>query len=141
MELAETKKERALRLKRAWKAAHPDRIKLHAERFRARHPERVSANSKRWYEANREKTYESVKAWAERNLERVAIVNRASARVHHALRTGRMIRPDACSACGKRCKPDGAHGDYSKPLEVRWLCRSCHQKWDRAEPKTLRASA
>jgi hypothetical protein len=47
-------------------------------------------------------------------------------RVYHAVKTGKLIRPDACSQCGKRCKPDAHHQDYSKPLEVTWVCRKCH---------------
>lgn len=43
-----------------------------------------------------------------------------------ALREGLLIRPSCCSACGKRGKIDGHHADYSKPLDVEWLCRSCH---------------
>lgn len=56
--------------------------------------------------------------------------NRAKNRVHYALRTGKLVRPDHCEDCGKECKPDASHADYSKPLDVVWRCRSCHVKFD-----------
>jgi hypothetical protein len=46
--------------------------------------------------------------------------------VYDALQGGRLVRPGACSSCGKPCKPQAHHDDYSKPLEVRWLCVGCH---------------
>jgi hypothetical protein len=30
---------------------------------------------------------------------------------------------------------EAAHHDYSRPLEVRWLCPPCHRAWDSAQPK------
>jgi hypothetical protein len=51
----------------------------------------------------------------------------------NAIRGGRLVRPDTCSACGKHCKPEAHHDEYSKPLEVRWLCRSCHCRHHRLE--------
>jgi len=50
----------------------------------------------------------------------------AHRRVNNALRTGDLTRPDNCSRCGVACVTRGHHDDYSKPLEVRWLCRKCH---------------
>ncbi len=44
------------------------------------------------------------------------------------LEKGDLQRPSCCSFCHKSCKPDGHHDDYTKPKEVRWLCRSCHMK-------------
>jgi transposase-like protein len=46
-----------------------------------------------------------------------------------ALRDGRLIRPDYCSQCKKLRLVVAHHDDYAKPLDVRWLCRSCHQNW------------
>ncbi len=43
-----------------------------------------------------------------------------------AVRVNFILRPNTCSKCGIECKPDGHHDDYSKPLEVRWLCKICH---------------
>ena len=44
----------------------------------------------------------------------------------NAIRDGRLLRPSFCSSCGKQCKPEAHHEDYSKPLDVIWMCRSCH---------------
>ena len=46
----------------------------------------------------------------------------------YALKTNRIKRPIHCELCGKKCVPEGHHSDYSKPLEVQWLCHLCHTK-------------
>ena len=46
--------------------------------------------------------------------------------VTRAIRKGSLARPGQCSNCGVECKPNAHHDDYSKPLDVRWLCRRCH---------------
>lgn len=47
--------------------------------------------------------------------------------LEYSLKKGYMTRPDKCSKCLKECKPEGHHDDYTKPLEVRWLCNVCHR--------------
>lgn len=47
--------------------------------------------------------------------------------VARALRTYE-IEKSPCEGCGSR-KTDAHHDDYSLPLDVRWLCRSCHKQW------------
>lgn len=44
--------------------------------------------------------------------------------VTYAMRMGRLV-PLSCEQCGD---PDAQahHDDYSKPLDVRWLCRTHH---------------
>lgn len=50
--------------------------------------------------------------------------HKARWQVHRALEAGRLIRCP-CEVCGAP-KVDAHHDDYSKPLEVRWLCRPHH---------------
>ena len=45
-----------------------------------------------------------------------------------ALNRGEIVRPKACQRCGCPCRPDGHHTDYSRPLDVEWLCKPCHRE-------------
>lgn len=49
----------------------------------------------------------------------------AQCKARYALRSGKLV-PQPCADCGKpsACKH---HEDYSKPLEVTWLCDVCHR--------------
>src|SRR5271157_822673 len=55
--------------------------------------------------------------------------------VRYYIDTGKLYRPQECSQCGRRGRIEAAHQDYDFPLTIRWLCRSCHVRWDRQEPK------
>lgn len=46
--------------------------------------------------------------------------------IGNAIRLGKVIRPKRCQACDKKGLPHAHHPDYSKPLDVIWLCRKCH---------------
>lgn len=46
--------------------------------------------------------------------------------VGYAIRTGKLERKP-CEKCGNP-KSQGHHEDYSKLLDVKWLCASCHKK-------------
>lgn len=48
-----------------------------------------------------------------------------------AVRHGRIVKPACCEECGKptpKRSLEGHHSDYTKPFQVRWLCRPCHGK-------------
>ena len=80
---------------------------------------------------------QALKRFAERHFSD-EVKRRASRATSNAIRDGRLRRPIVCSDCSKQCKPEAHHDDYTRPLEVRWLCRSCHVKFhkrtSRAEP-------
>lgn len=79
-----------------WSRLNPSKARAKRERHRARHPEKARA---RWT-------------------------------LHSAVAEGRIVKADACEDCGvffgDARKLHGHHEDYSKPLEVAWLCKDCH---------------
>lgn len=52
--------------------------------------------------------------------------DRARAILKQAVRSGAVLRPKRCQACGGRGPIHGHHHDYLKPLDLDWLCQSCH---------------
>jgi hypothetical protein len=58
--------------------------------------------------------------------------------VNQYKRRGR-IKPKPCEKCGSEEHIEMHHEDYSKPLEINWLCRSCHLEMHRAR-KALKAA-
>ena len=51
----------------------------------------------------------------------------ARRRLRAAVKRGDIIRPSRCDDCGRAsAKIDAHHVDYRNPLDVLWLCRSCH---------------
>lgn len=67
--------------------------------------------------------------------------------VGNALKLGKLQR-QPCEKCaagdagkrGKRAKAQAHHDDYSKPLEVRWLCLRHHREWHREHVATTPSS-
>ncbi len=60
-------------------------------------------------------------------------MKRAQKVVEAALKCGELVNPGVCSGCG--CKAgehriEAHHHDYSKPLDVIWLCTPCHRQMD-----------
>lgn len=76
-----------------------------------------------------------VREYASRNPEMTKMLACVRQKVYRAIKKGVLVRPSACEWCGDACKTEAAHADYSKPLDVTWLCRACHAKWDHYDPK------
>ena len=60
----------------------------------------------------------------------------AQSLVRYHVQAGHITRPSVCEECGATGrKIEAAHFNYAEPLRVRWLCISCHRRWDRRQPK------
>lgn len=40
----------------------------------------------------------------------------------------RLKNPGVCSKCDSTSHVEAHHDDYTKPLDVRWLCAACHKQ-------------
>jgi hypothetical protein len=85
--------------------------------------EKLLTKSKRYRAANRDAIAEKKAAYKAANPIKLA----AKSAVHSHVLTGRLERK-ACEVCGAS-PTEAHHDDYSKPLDVRWLCKRHHRLW------------
>lgn len=64
--------------------------------------------------------------WRDKNPHKQA----AHVEVSKAKRDGVLV-PLSCAECGE-AETEAHHENYNRPLEVQWLCRSCHTKLHKA---------
>lgn len=121
----------------------PERLKKRelAKKLRAARPrKRFSANletRRKWEEANPDYFREWYEKVGGRRLYEASIRDPAKIKARNALqyavRSGKIVRRP-CERCGAG-DAHGHHEDYSKPFEVHWLCRKCHDAHHRRVPR------
>lgn len=85
--------------------------------------------NKRLYDLPKEKRQavwrKYIKVSNDKNPDHVA----ARSAVARAVRKGVLQKPDSCESASIECKGalQAHHDDYSKPLDVRWLCHRHHR--------------
>lgn len=94
--------------------------------YNIRTRERRSERNRAWRAANIAKLHLKAKAKRSEHPEQW----RAHHRVRVALRNGILKRPNTCSVCAGAGRIEAHHDDYDRPLDVRWLCQSCHRHAD-----------
>jgi hypothetical protein len=93
------------------------------DRRRAYDPKRVDGRER--YQSSEEGKAALLRSrhrWRAKNSEK----RQAEIVLCNAVRDGRLEKPDACESCNQGGRIHGHHYDYSKPLDVHWLCPSCH---------------
>lgn len=104
-----------------------------------RDPEKVKASDRARYHRDPEKRLAAMKDYAEKNPEVVQAhkdryiednpeKHKAHYTLNNAVRRGK-IEKGPCGREDETCRGrvEGHHDDYSKPLEVRWLCKHHHE--------------
>ena len=96
------------------------------DRRRAQNPDRVAQQKLRneALKASPHKTehYRRTSGgWQRRNAEK----HKAHVMVGHAIRNGKLVK-QPCERCKATEDIHAHHEDYAKPLDVNWLCKTCH---------------
>ncbi len=89
--------------KKKWKLEHPDSYKIS-------------------YQRNHRNRIKSASIYRKNNPEKMKAYNYLNNRIING-----SIQKKPCEICGS-IKSEAHHDDYSKPLDVRWLCPSHHKK-------------
>lgn len=107
--------------------------------------EELSTYYKKRYEQNKNKILEGIKKYAMSKRGKFMRKKRRTHRLkydeefkkkhtarkilNHRIENGSIIKPSICSKCRiSGVTIQGHHKDYSKPLDVDWLCEKCHRK-------------
>jgi len=120
------------RCKECWRAY----TRINNRKHYLKKKEKHNTRTKKWYQENKHK-------WKEYHANRIKNSDykkkeRARQQARRAVKKG-IIKKENCSSCNSPIS-ELHHENYSKPLEVIWLCRPCHgrkhveQKPNRHQP-------
>lgn len=130
-------KEKSTDYARRYRTAHPE----YAEKRLSRNltPEKLKETrliARTYQKMRREKTPEAKEKIEQRRKEyRASNPDRRIAwqKVSNSVAYERLHSPPECQSCGSKVRLHAHHPDYSKPLEVKWLCPLCHFAVHRGE--------
>ena len=124
----------------------PEEIKAYQAKYYQDNKDRLNKKNKEWAEnnieavrkkarelnkRNRETCNKNTRKWKEKNNHKT----RTHDKVKYATKKSNIVKPKHCEHCNIETSLHGHHPDYTKPLEVIWLCPACHS----AEHKRLNA--
>jgi hypothetical protein len=111
-------REKQLAAKKRYREKNRERLNVQNRAYRKANKEKTKA----YYEANRDRFAKLSAAWKKRNPLKRAAQNA----LNNAIRDGKLMKPSICQRCDVQGRIQAHHPDYTKPLEVEWLCIECH---------------
>ena len=105
------------------RANNPDRVEARKEYAKTEaYRESHNKANRKYNEANKEKNADRLREYRKLNPEK----DKARYMISYAVKKGDLIKPKNCEDCGEETSLHGHHEDYSKPLDVIWVCPKCH---------------
>ncbi|MBW1931449.1 MAG: hypothetical protein JRI56_00180 [Deltaproteobacteria bacterium] len=109
---------------RKYRQEHRAERAEYQRKWRQEHRARWAEYHRRWRHGHKAQVREYVQKWRQNNPEKV----RAHNAVNCAIQAEELKPSVFCEECGLPAETQAHHEDYNKPLEVDWLCRSCHRQ-------------
>ena len=102
--------------------------KEYLRNYRKQHREQQAVYYQRWYKKHGRKyktAYaEIIMLYDKKHPDR----KHARQAIGDAIRRGKLIKPTSCIICDKERYLNAHHEDYTKKLDVLWVCVPCHKK-------------
>lgn len=102
-----------------WRKNNPEKVREMSSLQRIRYPDKMRAFVRKYHQEHPEVAKKALKKWAKKNSHKIS----AHRKVYYALKIGKLKRKKCY--CGKVAQAH--HEDYSKPLDVKWLCDLHHK--------------
>lgn len=102
-----------------WRRNNPERTREMSKEQRERNPEKMRAFVREYARKHPEVRRKAVEKWSKFNKHKIS----AQRKLQYAVKVGKIKRK-VCF-CGK--KAQAHHEDYTKPLDVMWLCNLHHK--------------
>lgn len=135
-------RERLIERSRKYHQANLKKIKAYKTEYYQINSEKIKTSTAEWQKKNKEKASLSKNKYYQTNKKRVAnyklkyrkanpIKYNARIKVSNAIRDGILTKPEMCCINNDHCggRVEGHHNDYSKPLDVLWICVEHHRAW------------
>lgn len=107
------------------KDGHLNKCKSCVRLYQRQRVDRLSQDPE-WLEKERKRCREK---YDPQKVRRIPRVREAGTAVSNAIRDGRLQKATSCEQCGhdfSKFRCEAHHRDYTKLLEVVWLCAKCH---------------
>lgn len=120
--------DRRLADARAWYSANREQANAGSSAYHKEHAEQIRNQVRSKWRDNPQ----LVLRWKMNTHESNPTKLNARRCVNPAVRAGVLVKPESCSSCGAVFDPNkprslqAHHSDYTKPLDVVWLCPKCH---------------
>lgn len=117
--------DRQAEIEKRYEQAHPGRRREISERYAERHPEGRLEAGRRYVKRHPDRIAARVKRERKANPK----IFKARKALTGAVERGAVLKPTSCEDCERELEArliHGHHADYSRPLDVEWLCARCH---------------
>jgi len=100
-----------------------------------KNPEDQKINVRNWQRKNKKIVNAKSLKWKNKNRKHIAIYDKIRntrfpeiLKAHNEARKIIIPKESICEICGCPDRLEKHHSDYSKPLEVKFLCKDCHMR-------------